>query len=463
MLLTKLLMKMMGKVMTNRLSHLQLTMVLAIGLMAFVLTLLYKSPISTQAAGGDISRTQDPVVISGTHLAAFHNVPLNELHLYAYMQEQWQPIPFQIDEVTAAGVYTTTEDGLLDDNDELVFMAQDVGHMVTATNWITDTDARSYPRYALTVTDPLVTGTVGYVYLYRSTTLTNSAATYLTWDSMAQRMTAVSYTLALDTATFLGLAEFTLPPHPADLLDRQKIRVAVNNPFPLPDVVLTEEDAVDLLEIPTTITLPVVGPIRAVGGNASSRFAFYGNRVQIQLDIPISQVEIPIPGATIDSVRVSLDLNNPTTTGFTPTTYYDSNTPAGVSVDGINDAVSTTPPVDWYQVAGQTGGMVVVQTLETADTVSHYYKDDSTVDPDDTGDGQSFADVGVFIEKSGSTLGDLSLSQTIYVLPPGTGNIGQETQTQLNTPLVATSQSQTFTSSEEKIYIYVPLMIKELP
>jgi hypothetical protein len=67
------------------------------------------------------------------------------------------PIPFQIDEVNISGTYVISDDGLLGNRDELVFMARsDAGDSASAADWPVDAAARLNPRYAITVTDPLV-------------------------------------------------------------------------------------------------------------------------------------------------------------------------------------------------------------------------------------------------------------------------------------------------------------------
>jgi hypothetical protein len=100
-------------------------------------------------------------------------VPINELRLYIYDGVDWQPIPMQIDErvvVSNTAVYTTFEDGLLDANDELVFMGHDSGTVVLDTNWVNNPESLGNPRYALAVADPLQPSKVGYAYHYHAST-----------------------------------------------------------------------------------------------------------------------------------------------------------------------------------------------------------------------------------------------------------------------------------------------------
>ena len=122
-----------------------------------------------------LTRQRDPVVVQGSSLPAFGGAPLNELFAYGYNSGTWQQIPFQFDEVEPIGnTYVVTEDGQLDANDELAFMALDAGEQVPAGAWITDNLSTGYPRYELRVVDPLHPNEQAWVYLYRSSTLTQA-------------------------------------------------------------------------------------------------------------------------------------------------------------------------------------------------------------------------------------------------------------------------------------------------
>jgi hypothetical protein len=105
-----------------------------------------------------LTRPQDPVIVSGAMLTAFDGAAIDELRLYAFADGSWQPIPFQVDEVVFinnTNVYTAFEDGLLDANDELVFMGHDAGEAVPTSEWVVDAEARSNPRMVITATDSL--------------------------------------------------------------------------------------------------------------------------------------------------------------------------------------------------------------------------------------------------------------------------------------------------------------------
>ena len=410
--------------------------------------------VATAVSPLSINRTHDPVIVSGADLPAFDQAPISELRLYTYDGVDWQPIPMQIDErvmVSGTAVYTTFEDGLLDANDELVFMGHDAGEMASIIEWVDNVEAQSNSRYAIAVTDPLPPGDMGYAYLYRAGSLAGSITSYVAWGQNAQILSALSYTLAFDPNNFVGVASLRINGNSEDILDRQKIRVDVNNPFPIPDVTLNEEDIVSLLGITATVTLPVVGQVRAVGGGETNSFAFYGRRSDINVGVDLDSLPNPIPGSTIVGLRTSLDLNDPATTNMSPATYYDSNTPAGVSVDGMPDAVPATPVVDWSEVSGAAGGVVTILGVDVdMGTVSNYYLDEMTPPAGDTGDGMAFADSGVAVANPG---GVITVAQAVYILPPGSGSQGAVVKEWYDNPLQTAVTEQSYPSDEHVLTV----------
>jgi hypothetical protein len=408
-------------------------------------------PGRASAAPTAVGRPHDPVVVPGSELAEFSGVPLAELVLLVRDSGGWMAIPFQLDEVTASGDYTTTEDGLLDANDELVFMGRDAGGAAASDDWVGDAEARLHLRYTISITDPLALGDVAYAYLHRSSTLSRSPVSYVAFDEPTQLVTAVSYTMAFSPHAFIGISDLTIHGHSADILDRQKLRVTASG---LLSATLNEEELLDEIGV-QTVTLPIVGPVRAVSSGGMLRFAFYRSRIDMLMDIPLSEQAPPL--SSLDRARLSYDWVEPAAVGMDPAVYYDSNTPTGVDADGAPDTVSLTPMIEWLQYEGSLGGAVfVLQADAGGDYLSNYYKDDGSVDVDDTGDQRSFADAGIVVDKAGDTLEDIVLTQTTYVLPPGTGNVGDQAAQWRGTPLVAAVVAESYLSNA----VYVPVVLR---
>lgn len=396
---------------------------------------------ATAAPANTLNRPEDPVIVAGADLPAFDGQPIDELKLYTFNGSSWSAVPFQIDERLndITGTYTIFEDGLLDDNDELVFMAKDAGQIATTTDWPSDTQALANPRVEVEVNDPLSPADKGWAYLYRSTTLAIDPTSYITWNESLQTVTALSYTASF-TDTFVGLADVTVNGNGVDILDRQKTRVDTSI------INLDEEDLAGLID--PTVTISVVGPVRGVDNSGALNISIYGTRFDsdVSFDTSIS----PIP---VQSVRNSLDLNDPGTTGIT--NYFNSN---GVSatIDGNNDVVGATPRVDWFQVSGAAGGMVAAFPVVDAGggTVTNYYKDDDTIDPGDTGDQLSYGDSGLFISNPGTIINFTLVS---LILPPNsTTSVGAEYYDRINNPLTTITTTQVFGEvAEQKVYLPV--------
>jgi len=142
------------------------------------------------------SRQEDPVIFHGNQLPLFSGVDISQLYAYSFVGGVWEQIPFQIDEVIAVGEYGS-EGGLLDDDDELVFMAMDLGEMASEGYWIEDSVSRNNPRYQLEVTNSLNPAEVGYAYIFQSETLTVTHVDYVNWISETQMIEAGSYNLGM--------------------------------------------------------------------------------------------------------------------------------------------------------------------------------------------------------------------------------------------------------------------------
>ena len=398
-----------------------------------------------------IDRPQDPVVVKGANFPAFSGTLLGDLVLFAYRSGTWTPIPFQIDEVNITGTFVMSDGGLLDANDELVFMAGDAGDSVGTAIWPADPQSRLYPRYTITVTDPLSEGGPAWAYLYRSTTLTPSGVSYITWTHATQTAAAISYTTAFSPTKFVGLSDLFINGSSVDILDRQKIRVEILGGF----IKLNEESLAALS--PATLTLPIAGPVRAVTNDGDLNAAFYGSRIDFDVTFDLSDLGAFLP----DFIRTSFDWHNPITTGIT--TYYDSNTAGGVTIDGVMDTVSATPPITWFQVNGGLGGpggiAVAIPIIDpNGGTVSNYYKDDSAIDPNDTGDRRSYGDAGLRIDDPGPVI---SFTLVASVLPPGTtANVGASYFARVKNPLTAATAGQCFISAPDCFKVNTTTMLE---
>ena len=120
--------------------------------------LLMSSVLSAQ-----IARQYEPVIIVGEYLPETIYQEIDHLYLFAYdaTTDTWEAVPFQIDEADTSfdeerKFFELEVDislrGVLDFDDELVFMANDLGDWADSTKWVTDADTF---RCEIEVTDPL--------------------------------------------------------------------------------------------------------------------------------------------------------------------------------------------------------------------------------------------------------------------------------------------------------------------
>jgi len=136
-------------------------------------------PAEGPAEARSLARTVDPLIIRGEALPGMRGLALSGFRLFSASGAGGPaPAPFQIDEVDADGFYVLPEGdepntdrgrrgeekelpGALDGNDELVFMAGDLGDRVASVHW----PAGIARGCEIEVRDPLAGGR-GWAYLF---------------------------------------------------------------------------------------------------------------------------------------------------------------------------------------------------------------------------------------------------------------------------------------------------------
>jgi len=412
--------------------------------------------ITTQAK--TLDRDLEPVIITGAKVAFLSGTPVEHLFVYTYTGTGWGgQIPIQVDEVTATGSYTTTEDGLLDANDEIVLMAQDLGDQAPDTTWLTSTLPISSTWYELGVSDPTDPAKKGWVYLVRSSQLVSTVSDdYVDYNPTTQRITASQYELGFPT-NHTGFDYLALNGG-SNILDRAKLRAVVSVPL-FGEQTLTE----DTLGAPpgSEPTLIKDGRVRVLLGQAVSR-DFMTQQISLStmykayaalLNQTTNVSFIINSPVTLISVRTSVDFDS-TVSGVA--TFFNANTPSGVTIDGNPDTVAQTPLSKWGQVSHTSGRLVqVVDSAAVGGTQKNYYKDDGTVVSSDTGDQRSYGDTGILFE--GSLNETFTLLSSFFVLSPGGGgpnNVGETYETYFFNPL------QVFSRVQGKPPLYLPIIFK---
>jgi hypothetical protein len=441
-------------------SRLLLTVIVALGLTLALLWML-QGPSGPVLAETDLvptppslARQHDPVVITGGLLSDLTGNPLHDIFVYAYRGTALAQIPFQIDERDGSGTYVPVEDGHLDDNDELVFMAVDGGGWVDRPSL--DVGGTSItPTYVITLTD-LLSHTHAWAYVFRSDALTDSVtADYVSYDDGNDRIVSPGrYSFGFSTThafrNYLTLGDSSL-----NLLDRDKARVAGTVSIPLlPPISVSadEEDVVKrgvhAIDGPVRVTRVSTGAleVQTIGTLVTSTATLFAYR---SLAVQLAPIEIPGGLVQITYQRTSMDWNE-RAVGMV---YYDANNPAGVTIVG-NSAIITTPLTRWIQVTGVTGTVVNVSQIPPGlgGTRSTYYKDDADLDAGDTGDHRSYGDAGFQVYDPNP--GTYTVLGHTYFLTGVTANVGATYADYYDNPIQVSVA--TFTPPTE--YIYLPFV-----
>ena len=379
-------------------------------------------------------RSIQPVVLTGAQFPEFAGVPVGEISLWAFDAStgNWKALPFQIDERGPSGSYFSTDDGVLDGNDDLVFMTRDFGEAASDTNWIPDAASRNYPRYEIVVTNPEHPDSHLYGYLYRA--VPPSFQSLVSIDPQTQDIFSDQYRIGFGQN---GLPNKIIVPNSAggngsDFLDRLKIHIIAQvQGFSGPTQIQITENGIQKqgvkfkvgpVRIIRSIIFKIVVDLGALGQIESPDtyyfpIFFYPYSMAVQADsIDLSltnQLNIKIL-----SVRYSLDLN-PNASGMK---FYNPNN-SGILIDGQPDQINKEiqPGLNYQMVTGNQG--TLISLLEVPDIGSQqqlYYCESttgSTCDGTfDTGDSLSYGDAGFRV--TGTDIqGVLRFWSTVYMLP----------------------------------------------
>ncbi len=386
------------------------------------LTLLFSLIFMVAFSNAQINRPYEPIIITGDTLCLFLNKEINDLYLFSYnaSENSWRLIPFQIDEVNSAVddsvKYFIPEDslkGIFDSDDELVFMAADLGDKANDSSWVAETDSQ---RVEIMFTDPLDNNT-GYVYLYFSTLLNKPIPNYygMKYDSLNDRVHSKNYELGFNNTGQLGdvLIKPTIRGSDEDIFDRLKIR-AIGSWWILP-IFLSEEN------IEAKSAYAKAGPVRIIRNmvghffyellNVDESFTqtsfYYPWHGSFSLfNLPLGQAKDV--GAQVDRLRVSWDFNQ----NASGMIFYSENNQNGFTIDGNADEINNSclpGELNWTMGTGDAGTMLnSFYVPPFGDNINLYYHeatDSSTADDYpalsfDTGDFMSFADNGYILKNN---------------------------------------------------------------
>jgi hypothetical protein len=199
-------------------------------------------------------RIYEPVVIPGAKIFSANGLPVSELFVYAYKNNSWTMIPFQIDERVRLIDPDLTKEGNdrirhfyvidninpeyarpdtlpgFDKDDELVFMLRDAGDQAPSDAWISNPESRLNSRHEIILTDPL-TGEKAYVYLFQSNTLSMPAEVAnhygMQFDPETHTVQSLAYSMRISRENGLVQDIAIKAPYGSglDIFDTQKMRM----------------------------------------------------------------------------------------------------------------------------------------------------------------------------------------------------------------------------------------------
>lgn len=438
-----------------------LTGLFFLGLYGFVL-----SRSSAESITPLTNRDYDPVVVTGADLPNLTNASPDRIVGYRYM-DGWEQIPIQIDERKSVKLdepygpvadmfnnrasivtYVDSEtfvgadnDPSFDHNDELVFMAKDVGSPISGV-YTEPNGVIPDSGMELHIEDPL--GEIlGYVYLFQvdnghENTVADAAyvdyqfdliqgeylSQYELLNGFNPETSAISTPYYTHTFSDRWIMD-SLTIHSGsatgeDILDRYAIQLTPRSCYRNEEVFSRMEGA---------FLINKTGPIRAIrsyigassGPHTQRTHIFYEGRHDVITDFRVH---------AIPSIMDFMDYA-PSAVGMT---YFNSHNLDGVLIDGNPEELQSSQMPGWEMVAGSQGSLITVHQTETDIStlnIKSYYNDegDTPTFTQCVGDDAIYGGSGLWIDSEipctdiespdcGDGTATLQVNRTMYYSPP---------------------------------------------
>ena len=412
--------------------------------------------VSNPQSGAAVSRPSstldrlfEPVILNTNALPAFVGTPVDDIFVYALRGGAWSQIPFQVDEISQADRYSPLDDGIFNSRatangvrfDELVFMAKDAGDQAPGAPVI-DGQPFNGAWYKVEVTNPVNPSAKGWVYVVRSDALNPTLEDYVNFSPATRQLTGQTYEFGFATSSGdrkqwidvlkVGAAGSRGP----DILDRTP------NVDGCAKICLNEEELDRLARFEDDQFIKD-GRVRVI--LRDGRMKAYGSTLEWSVYIP------PFP-TTPTYVQFSTDFNR----DATGAKFFNAATPSsGVIVDGVPDAVPTTPFSRWWQLATSSGSVIQVGNYASAGgTLTNYYQDNATAS-DPTGEPGYYADTGARINNPNN---GFTYSVRFYFLPGAQGKVGDKYQEYFDNELKPLSEFHE--GRDGRVTVFLPLVMK---
>jgi hypothetical protein len=422
---------------------------------AALLSLVAANPMLAQ--NKSLTRIYDPVVVAASKLPALTNDTIKVFTAYRYINNTFELVPFQIDEVDGKGQFLRESDTIADTNDQVVFMPNDTGNRAPTDKWI---DGSADVRLELETIDP-ITNEKGWLYLFRRVKNPPRVTPYVRYSrgavtSGADTVFAASYTEAHNAKGWFVDTRIRAPyGDNQDIMDTQKVRVGGR--YQIFNVTITEEANLGYRSIRSG-----GGPVRALrelginivflGAVIDSTGSFITQYFPFSTVFGAQNAKIPeVSGLTINLIRQSIDLN----TRASGMKFFNAFNQNAVTIDGAVDSPAKTitdPPdgLNWLMRTGEPGTILTLMNIPTIGARRElYYLDDSRVNNDDTGDDKrSYGDSGILVTSTGNITGSFSFEFTTYFIEKNqAATVGDQFKQRALKPLQVTATKQTRSTS----------------
>ncbi|MDZ7724555.1 MAG: FlgD immunoglobulin-like domain containing protein [candidate division KSB1 bacterium] len=474
----------------------------------FVLTMCFILPIMANPLLN--THPYEPYVRSGWSFRAFEGESVDHIFLFAYDSQigEFKMMPFQIDEriyalddlkegSTYRRTYFKPDDGLMDNDDEVVWMVRDMGDKAPEAAWIDNAESRHYQRVELKLYEKDREDQAAYAYAFCSSTIPDTVPRPydLSYDQDVDAVSSHIYKVGFNESS--GILDDIMIKAPygngIDVLDTQKIRVAgalllgpnlqfqpgrggqpdLNErdflyiyPFDGENAYLkiTEQPVVRLIrEVRLTIILGGFLTLDDLATPITTKFYPYSGQLEggLVLNQEVLDNAFPTSGGVtmeFDQVRHSFDFNE-NAIGM----KFMNSRNSGVLIDGNPDDVDHTITNEdtirvWTLSSGDQGTVFTYLSLNDTSSLKEsylYYYDDksggnddnSTVTGGDTGDGKSYGDHGFKVVNGQS----FELNFNAYFLPSNQDqSLGEQLAKNLKQSLEFSNKRSDFTAAVEQ-------------
>ena len=483
----------------------------------FILTFCIVLPLAANALLD--THPYEPFVTTGWSFRVFENLSVDHIYLFSYQkaEKRFRMMPFQIDERIKATdpfrsdilrhSYFIEDDGLMDKDDEIVWMIRDMGDQAPQSAWIDNEESRMYDRLELKISGSGPESETVYAYAFYSSTIPDTVPHPYDFAYDQEQDIVSSHMYAVGFNSSSGIVDDITIKSPfgtgKEILDTQKIRMSgvIGDGIVIPAFGrggTTSFNERDFLYIyPFTgdkgylgiLQDPVVRLVREVrqtiklGGSPWDDFAtyittkFYPFSGKLEGGVKLTRDELKdlLEGSNaiieFDEVRHSFDFNE-NAKGMTFMNMHNNDVLIDGDPDDVDYTIADGDTIEvWTLSTGDQGTVFTYlsldDTTQTKDAYLYYYDeesggqgDNSTIIGGDTGDGKSYGDQGFRIVNGNS----FDLSFTAYFLAANqTFSLGQQlAENQKGNTVFSYTQSD-FASSVDASVKQMPESLRLMP